>query len=190
MSAIDPSVLASTPTRRWSRAEYERMVEVGLLGEDDRVELIAGVLVQMSPIGTKHASTVSELLELLVVALRRRAQLRAQSPLAADDSSEPEPDLAVVARGDYTHEHPRAALLVIEVADSSLRIDRIKAAVYAQAAVPEYWIVNLVDGTVEVYTQPRGAQYGSMRTLQRGESLTLLAFPDVTLAVDDFLPPR
>jgi Uma2 family endonuclease len=189
-SVVDLSALASAPMRRWSRAEYERMVEVGLLGANDRVELLGGMLVEMSPIGTRHAATVDRLTELLITALARRARVRIQGPFAASDDSEPEPDLAIIPRADYDDEHPSTASLIIEVADTTVMRDRLKAAIYATASVTEYWIVNLLEEVIEVHTQPRGSQYATKSTHQRGERITLVAFADVTLAVDEILPKR
>ena len=126
--------------------------------------------------------------------------VRVQLPLGPDPDSEPEPDVAAVlgARLDFTDEHPTSAALVIEVADTTLRFDRVvKAAVYARAGIEDYWIVNLVDGIVEVYRDPGpdaaspiGHGYRQRRTFGSGTSITPVAFPDVVVAVRDLLPKR
>src|SRR6188474_2518366 len=144
MFAIDPTLVRSL-----KRSEYDRMIELGLFDEE-RVELLQGVLVKMSPQLAPHASTVSRLTELLVLRLAGRLGVRIQLPLALSDDSEPEPDVAVVALGNYDAQHPATALLVIEIADSSLQKDRAKAAVYAAAGIREYWIVNLSARSIEV----------------------------------------
>lgn len=162
------------------------MVELGLFN-NERVELIGGVLVKMSPQYAPHASTVQKLMQLLVRRLDRFT-VRVQSPLALSEDSEPEPDVAVVPLGHYETEHPTGALLVIEVSDSSLRTDRTKAAVYAAAGIGEYWIVNLGARAVEIYSTPRGERYTEVRTLGTGETLRPAALPDVAIAVDDILP--
>ena len=164
------------------------MVELGLF-EDERIELLAGVLVEMSPQGVGHSHAVCQLNERFVIGLRGRARIGPQVPLALSDHSEPEPDLVVSPPGDYTREHPSEALLIIEVADSSLRKDRrIKGVLYAAAGVPEYWIVNLVDGVFEVHRDPQATGYGSVARVGRGESVAPLRFPDLIVRVDDILP--
>ncbi|HET7504556.1 MAG TPA: Uma2 family endonuclease [Kofleriaceae bacterium] len=173
--------------RPLKRSEYDRMIELGLF-VNERVELIQGVLVKMSPQQAPHASTVQRLTQLLVTRLGGRFTLRIQLPLALSDESEPEPDAAVVPLGDYDTEHPTTALLVIEVADSSVRIDRTKATVYAAAGVGEYWIVNLDARTVEVYSSPDGDRYGEARTLRVGDELRPAALPDLTIRVAELLP--
>ncbi len=181
-SAIEPERF-----RPLKRSEYDRMVELGLF-QDERVELIRGVLVKMSPQYAPHASTVETLTELLVVQVRGRFRVRIQLPLALSDDSEPEPDVAVVSRGNYATEHPTTALLVIEVADSSLQQDRAKAAVYASAGIGEYWIVNLGARTVEVHSSPDGDRDAEVRTAREGDTLRPAALPDVAIAVAEILP--
>src|SRR5437868_4004558 len=150
LSSIEPELVRSI-----KRSEYDQMVELGMF-QDERVELIRGVLVKMSPRLAPHASTVQKLTQLLMMQLQGRFSLRVQSPLALSEDSEPEPDVAVVALGDYDTEHPSTALLVIEVSDTTLKKDRGKAAVYARAGIGEYWIVNVNARTVEVYLSPDG----------------------------------
>lgn len=163
------------------------MIELGLF-RDERVELIRGVLVKMSPQLAPHASTVQRLNQLLMARLQGRFTLRIQSPLALSDDSEPEPDVAVVALGDYDTEHPSTALLVIEVSDTTLKKDRGKAALYASAGVGEYWIVNIGGRTVEVYSSPDGDRYAEVRTQRGGEVLRPTQLPDVAMTVAEILP--
>jgi Uma2 family endonuclease len=164
--------------------EYHRMIEAGILGEDERVELIDGVLVAMTPQGRLHAFVIQELNRLLVRALADEYKLLTQLPLTLGSGSEPEPDLAVVRAEDARSRtrHPAAALLVIEVAGDSLRLDReTKAGLYARAGVPEYWIVNLAAAAIEVYRDPDPAT-GSFRTMsqcRRDETLTALSVPGI-----------
>ncbi|HWO24803.1 MAG TPA: Uma2 family endonuclease [Kofleriaceae bacterium] len=180
--AIEPELF-----RPLKRSEYDRMVELGLF-QDERVELLRGVLVKMSPQYAPHASTIEKLTELLVMRLQGRFRVRIQSPLALSDDSEPEPDVAIVPRGDYETEHPRTALLVIEVSDSSLQKDRGKAEIYASAGIGEYWLVNLGARTVEVYSSPEGDRYAEAHTLREGATLRPTALPDVSIAVAEILP--
>ena len=126
---------------------------------------------------------------LLVRALGDRARVRVQAPFAAPDESEPEPDVAVVAQGDYLDGHPRVAFLIVEVAETSLARDRLKARLYAAAGVAEYWIVNLSEQVLEVHRQPGAEGYAAVSRHGRGEKLPLAAFEDVALGVDEVLPP-
>lgn len=174
--------------RRFRRAEYDRMVAMGLF-QGERVELLHGVIVGMSPIGPPHATVVDRLNRTLVLKLFERALVRIQQPLAAWDDSEPEPDVSVVPLGDYSVDHPDRAQLVIEVADSSLVIDReTKVPLYAASCVLEYWIVNLVERVVEVYTDPEGPGYRSHRRARARDTVSPGAFPDLVLRVGDLLP--
>jgi Uma2 family endonuclease len=171
------------------RVEYDRLVELGLLHEDENVELLYGRIVEMSPQGTAHAWAIQQLTELLIAALAGRAKVRPQLPLALSDTSEPEPDLAVVAPGEYRLEHPTTALIVIEVADSSLASDRtIKGRLYAESGIPEYWLVNLVDGEIEVYRDP--TRTGYLRAARQGrDGMVRLELAGIDLKVADFVPP-
>lgn len=155
--------------RRISVDEYHRIIEAGILGEDERVQLVGGVLVAMTPQGSRHAFVIQELTRLLVRAAGEDLRVRTQLPLVLGDDSEPEPDLAVVRASDAASSarHPETALLVIEVAGESLSFDReTKAALYARAGVPEYWIVNLADQAVEVHRDP-DTSLGSYRGVSR-----------------------
>ena len=189
MSAAFP--LADLPRpHRLTRAQYDRMVDTGVLGEADRVELLYGVITEMSPQGSAHAAVVRRLNELLVLALTGRAQIGPQLPFAAGDWSEPEPDLAVTPPGEATDAaHPAKAWLLVEVAHSSLGTDLgAKARLYAEIGVPEYWVVDLASERVYVHRRPAPDGYQDVTVAKRGQTLVVAAFPDVTVAVDAILP--
>jgi Uma2 family endonuclease len=142
----------------------------------------------MSPQGPRHAEVVRRLNEFCVRQLPPEVYTRVQGPLALSEDSEPEPDIAVVAAGDYTQAHPARALLIVEVADSSLLKDRgVKTALYATAGVPEFWLVNLVDRVVEVHRQPAGGRYADIQRIDAGGSLALAAFPSISIAAREIL---
>jgi len=167
------------------RIEYESLVERGLLA-DSRVELLLGALVDVTPQGPLHANVLRRLGERLVRELSDDVHTRVQSPLALSDDSEPEPDIAVVPAGDYDGAHPTRALLVIEIADTSLQKDRgIKTALYATAGIPEFWLVNLTEKIVEVHRQPSSGRYADIQHVGTGGRLTALAFPMLTILVSD-----
>jgi Uma2 family endonuclease len=181
------SEIAPECTRPITRVEYEKLVDLGMFS-DERVELLYGVLVEMSPIRPRHGGTVQRLNRLLLLALDPRAAVRIQSPFAASDGSEPEPDVCVVPPGDYDDAHPTEAHLIVEVADSSLTKDRgIKAKLYAECGVPEYWVVNLVDDLIEVHTDIVRGVYTKVIPRRRGDEVALERFPDVRIAVSDVL---
>jgi Uma2 family endonuclease len=171
-----------------TRVEYEALVRRGVL-DTAHVELLYGRIVSMSPEGEPHSYSVSQLLTLLVRALDDQARVRVQAPFAAPDESEPEPDVAVVAPGDYLDGHPQTAHLIVEVAESSLARDRSKARLYAGAGVTEYWIVNLSDALLEVHREPHAEGYAHVTHHRRGDVLHLASFPAVALRVTDVLPP-
>jgi Uma2 family endonuclease len=171
MTDITPSV-PHEPTR-FSVAAYFGLLETGVLTERDRVELLEGVIVAMTPMNPPHAGFVTKLSRALLAAVGVRASVRTQCPLIAGPLSAPEPDVAVVAGcdDDYLHAHPESALLVVEVADSSLPQDRLsKSRIYARTAIPEYWIVNLRDAVLEVMRDPDSAAalYRDLRILRAG----------------------
>jgi Uma2 family endonuclease len=184
-------------TRRWTRQEYDRLIETGLLQEDDPIELIEGRLVVAEPQHDPHARAGELVAEALRLALGRGWRIRVQLPLALGPDSEPEPDVSVV-RGtprDAPSGHPTTAALVVEVADSGLRLDRgPKARVYARAGIADYWIVNLVDRVLEVYREPSGPRpgsqpaYAAVHTLDADAAIAPLAAPQARIAVADLLP--
>jgi len=136
----------------------------------------------------RRCFSVRKLNELLVLALHGRATVSCQLPFAALEFSEPEPDFAILPLGDYDSDHPSEAYLIIEVSESSLAMDRgKKLRLYASCAVPEYWVVNLPERCIEVYTGPIAGAYSHVERYERGQSIRLVAFPDVSLAVSDVL---
>lgn len=178
---------AAEVIRPLRRVEYDQLVALGAF-HDERIELIEGQLVAMSPIGTPHNATVQRLNRLLVLALEGRAGVRCQSSFAALEFSEPEPDFAVVPPGDYDRDHPSEAYLIVEVAESSLFMDRgKKLRLYASCTVPEYWVVNLPERCIEVYTGPSPGAYARVTRYERGQVIPLVAFPDLSFAVSDIL---
>jgi Uma2 family endonuclease len=169
------------------RTEYDKLVELGAFGKE-RIELMYGVLVPMSPIGARHCDATDMLMLLLIRALGDRARIRVQHPFAAGDISEPEPDLLVAPLARYNVEHPSIAHLVIEVSESSLKYDReTKLRLYAEQGVPECWIVDVVARRIEVYREPTGSSFESKRVYEPGEVISLLTFPDATIAVAEVL---
>jgi Uma2 family endonuclease len=172
-----------------SRREFDELTRRGVL-DDARVELLYGRVVSLSPQGGPHSYGVTELARALVPAVGSKGRVRIQMPLAVSDSSEPEPDIAIVPPGDYLDDHPTTAWLVIEVADSSLDRDRAKAKVYAGAGVVEYWIVNLIDGVFEVHAGPSGEGYARVTRHGRGARLRVPQLLDVEIAVSEVLPPQ
>ena len=184
---LDAAEIFPETIRPLRRVEYEKMVELGLF-DNERVELIDGILVAMSPQGTRHAEMVRRLNELFQTRVAGRARVQIQSPLACADDALPEPDLALVPVRDYARQHPDSALLVIEVAETSLRKDRLaKGRVYARAGVPEYWIVNLVDTMVEVHTGPTAAGYETITQARPGETIHPRGFADIAASLSDLL---
>ena len=185
-------------TRRWTRVEYERLVDVGVLGEDEPIELIGGQMIVAEPKGSRHATSVGLTADALRAAFGPDWVVRVQDPVALDDESEPEPDVVVVPgrRRHYVNAHPVSPVLVVEVAETSLAFDRRhKGNLYARAAISDYWIVNIVDDVVEVYRVPVadaaaefGWRYGDIRTFRAGASISPLCRPDLTVTVADLLP--
>ena len=180
-------LVAPERLRPLRRVEYERMVEGGLFA-DERVELLQGVIVEMSPQGTRHAATVQRLTSTLVPALAGRAEVRIQLPLAVAVDSLPEPDVAAVAPGNYDRAHPATAFLVVEVAETSINKDRlVKTEIYARAGIPEYWIVDLVAGVVEVHTDVIEGRYGRLTPCRSTDAIRLREFPAVEIKVADII---
>lgn len=180
---------------RYTTHQYFALVEQGVLDADDRVELLEGVIVSMSPQSPRHASAIGRVQDALQKALGDRALIRVQLPLVIGDFSAPEPDVMVLAGtvSDYDDTHPTAALLVVEVADSSLKQDRLtKAAIYAAGGIAEYWLVNLRDDCIEVSRalDPKGRRYRKTIIARTGDTIDIAAFPGTAIAVSDMLPRR
>lgn len=178
--------------RSFTVDEYERMGEAGILSADDRVELIDGEIVEMSPIGKRHAACVARLTHFLTLRLQGRAVVWAQNPLRLDGRSEPQPDVTVLKPRDdfYAQSLPTPAdvLLLIEVSDTTLDYDRqVKLPLYARAGVAEVWVVNLADERVETYADPSGGAYQSASTAARGEEVAARAGAGLRLSVEEVL---
>jgi Uma2 family endonuclease len=185
-----PDTITET-TYRWSRDAYDRAVDAGVFGPDDRLELIDGQLLAMNPQGSRHAAIVGLAGEILRGAFGDGCTVRMQCPLAVADDSEPEPDLAVVAgrEVDYLDAHPTTALLVVEVSDDSLLRDRtVKQRLYARHGIPEYWILALPAARLEVYRDPAETEYRTVLMRRPGETIAPRARPSATIAVGDLLP--
>lgn len=172
--------------------EYYRMAETGILGPEDRVELIDGEIIQMSPIGNRHLGCVNRANDAFTAALRGKAVISVQNPLLLNNYTEPEPDVVVLKfRADYyASKKPAAedAILVLEVSDTTFRYDRdVKLPRYAAAGVPEVWIENLDEDVLLVFRDLAAGVYTSSLTLRSGDSISPLAFPELTFPVDQLL---
>ena len=189
---------ATMRTRQWTRLEYERLIETGFFRAGDKVELIGGQLMVAEPQSSRHSVTVSLVADALRAAFGSGWYVMVQLPVALDDESEPEPDVAVV-RGsarDYRDAHPSRPVLVVEVAISSVALDREhKASLYARAGVPDSWIVSVEEGIVEVHRQPvrspdapYGWRYAVVERLGRGAAIAPLELPASSIPVADLLP--
>ena len=191
MTDVTPPV-PHEPTRISVDAYFD-LVERGVIAEDERVELLEGVIVSMTPSGPRHATVVSLFAEALLRAVGERAAVRNQLTMVFRPASAPEPDIAVVAgtHRDYLRAHPSVALLVVEVSDSSLAQDRLsKSRIYAQAGIPEYWVVNLREGVVEAMRDPDRtlALYRDVRRVGREERLEIAALPGVGIDLAGLVP--
>lgn len=178
--------------RRFTIDEYHQMAEAGILGEDDRVELIDGEIVEMTPIGRRHAACVDRLNQLLVLRFSDVAQVAVQNPVHLGEHSEPEPDLALLHRRsdfyDSALRTPDAVLLLVEVGETSADLDRkVKVPLYARHSIPELWLVNLKEETITVYREPSSGSYQNVRVVRRGEELAPALFPERTMSGADLL---
>jgi Uma2 family endonuclease len=178
--------------RLFTVEEYHRMAEAGILSEDDRVELIEGELVTMSPIGSRHAACVKRLVRLLDRAVGDRAIVGAQDPIRLGARSEPQPDVALLRyRPDFyasAHPGPEDVLLVVEVAETSADSDRsLKIPLYARYGIPEAWLVDLLEERIEIYRHPTPQGYRSLHIAHRGETVSPALIPSLTVAVDEVL---
>ncbi len=179
--------------RRFTVEEYYKLAEVGILGPDERVELLAGEIIEMAPIGSKHAYCVTQFTEAFFETLGRTVTLRVQNPIRLAESNEPEPDIAIVHRRDdgYLSEHPgpEDVILLVEVADSSVGFDRRhKLPMYAMAGIREVWLADIGSGNVETYDLPIAGGYARMRVVVPGETLALPGYPGVAISVGDVMP--
>jgi Uma2 family endonuclease len=185
---LDAREIAPERPRPLRQVEYALLAEQGRF-EDEHVELLEGVIVEMSPQGEGHSGAIAQLNELLVLALSGRAKIRPRCSFVAGEYSQPEPDLAVVrVPRNIKDPHPKKAFLIVEVAQTSLAKDRgVKARLYASVGVLEYWIVDLQSMTIEVRTHPGKKAYAHRRTARMGDTIRLVAFPDVEIRVRDVL---
>ena len=184
---------AFAPPRLFTVAEYHRMAEAGIFTEDDRVELIEGEIVAMSPIGSRHAACVKKLAALVRDLLSGKpVVVGVQDPVRLSDDSEPQPDLSLVrAREDFYaagHPGPEDVVLVIEVADASVMYDRnIKIPLYARSGIREVWLVDLVRNAVEVHSKPVGSAYAQTRRFERGATVTSAELPELQIPAAEIL---
>ena len=189
---------AEVKTRKFTRLEYDRLIEAEFFRPDDRIELIGGHMVVKEAPYSPHAVCISRVQRVLEAAFGSGWWVRPQMPLALDDESEPEPDLSVVPGepDDYLDGHPIGAVLVVEVALSRLRFDRRhKSSLYARARIADYWIVNIRDRRLEVYRDPMpdaaasfGWRYGLAVTLAHDQHVIPLALPAAAIVVAELLP--
>lgn len=176
---------------RFTRTRYEQMIDAGIFGEEDNIELLDGALIEMAPQKSPHATAVTLTAEVLRPVFAGSHTVRVQLPLALGPHSEPEPDIAVV-RGsprDYRDAHPQRAELIVEVADATLAYDRgRKLAAYALAGITDYWILDVAAGTLEVCRQPQSDRYLDRQVHRSGDVVAPLAAPHAASAVADLLP--
>lgn len=176
--------------RKFTVQQYHKMIESGILTEDDRVQLIRGEIIEMSPIGTKHAACVKCLNKLLSSKLGDRVLIAIQDPVELDEHSEPQPDVALLKpRDDFyatAHPQPQDIFLLIEVADSTILYDREeKIPLYAQANITVVWLVDINAQIVEVYQQPTATGYQYLQKFTGGETLSIPGFPDIKITVNE-----
>jgi len=177
---------------RFTVEEYHRMGEAGIFTEDDRVELIEGEILQMTPIGPRHAACVDRLTRLFSMAVGERAVVRVQSPIRVAQHTEPQPDVVLLRpRADFyqeAHPGPLDIFVVVEVSDTSAAYDRtVKLLLYARAGIPEVWLVDLEGQLVEVHRNPGPGGYQDVLQLRRGQHLAVEALPGLTFSVNDIL---
>ena len=183
----EPERPEHSPIRRLKRSEYERLAELGAF-DNEKVELLDGIIFEMSPQGLEHSDIVALLNELVVKALPPSHQLRPQLPFALSDYSMPEPDLVVVPRRPFGAGHPTESVWMVEVSASSLSFDRnFKMKLYAAAGVPEYWIVNTEDMQIEVHRDPKGKRFRSVQTYDRFARVSPHAFPELAISLDELI---
>ena len=190
--------VSSVRTNHWTRVEYERLIDLGAFQPGERLELVGGAVVVREPQGGPHATAVGLTEDALRLAFGAGWTVRTHSPIALDEDSEPEPDVAVVSgsRRDHRRVHPAHPVLVVEVADSSLEFDRSeKASLYARAGIADYWILDHGGQVLEAYREPvaalharYGYRYGATITLRAGDAVSPLSAPTSAILVADLLP--
>ena len=189
---VEPRIQTEPTRRRISVDEYYAMAEAGILGRDERVELIDGEIITMSPIGNEHGASVDTINDILVPLVTGRAIVRIQSHLQLDEENQPEPDVMLLKRREDYYRHrapgPTDVLLLVEVSDSSLSHDRnVKLPLYAHFGVPEVWIANIPARVVETYMDPVDGEYTVSRVYSPGETLSPAAFDDVEIPISQFI---
>lgn len=189
------NVVVEPVPHRFTVEEYHRMAAAGVFGEDDRVELLEGEIVETTPIGSRHAASVNQLTELFGDRLRRRVVVSVQNPVRLGTHSEPQPDVALLRlrpdRYAGRHPGPEDVLLLVEVADTTRRWDREhKVPLYAGAGVGEVWLVDVGAEELEVFRGAEGGGYREVTLARPGETVAPDALPDVVLDVAELLPPR
>jgi Uma2 family endonuclease len=183
---------AEVETYRFSVEEFNKLGEAGIFDEDDRVELLDGEIIVMSPIGTQHAGVVMRLISTFHERLGRQVLLNPQNPAVLDEFSEPQPDIMLLKpRTDFyssAHPRPEDILLLVEVSDSTLAYDRgRKLRKYAECEVSEVWIVNLQEKAIEQFRAPAATAYDQSTVYQRGEPIGIAAFPEVQFLVEELI---
>ena len=186
-----PPTATTRPRRRFTVDEYHRMAEAGILHADERVELLDGDIVEMSPTGDRHVEALSRCEEAFAALLAaRRVRFSTQNPARLGEHNEPQPDFALVRPGALGAPRRGELLLAVEVADSSVEDDRaVKVPLYARAGIPEAWLLNVRDGVLEVHREPGPDGYAWHRTYRPEQHVAAAAFPDLVLRVADLLPP-
>ncbi len=179
-------------TRKFTIEQYHKMADVGILHEQDRVELIRGEIIEMSPIGLKHAATVNRLNQLFQQKLGQRIIVSIQNPIQLADTSEPQPDVALLkSRPDFYETKiptPEDIFLLVEVADRSFNYDRdVKIPLYAENKIIEVWLIDVNSQSIRVYRQPEENSYQDVQNFTRGQSLSPKAFPDTIITLDEIL---
>lgn len=181
---------AAMPYHRWSVDEYHQMAQAGLLDETDRVELIEGELIDMAPIGSKHAFRVDSVARALQLAVGKALLVRVQNPILLGEHSEPQPDIAVVKDKNYAESHPEAedVLLIVEVSDTTLAYDRdVKLSLYARHGIPEVWLLEVNAGELTVYREPAEGQYRLIRKPTAAEAVSPMLVPGVAISLAEVL---
>ena len=178
--------MVAATRRKFTIAEYHQLVDLGFFTENDRIELIRGEIIEMAPKRTPHSVCNSLLWKQLYELIGKQAEIRVQEPITLPSNSEPEPDVVIAnKKGDnYLSAHPTVEdiILVIEISDSTLKYDKeTKLSLYAEAGINNYWIINLVDNHLEVYSNPFADNQGNF-----GYKNTNLVLPDETIFIPDF----
>jgi len=178
--------------KKFTVGQYHQMIESGILSDRDRVELIQGEIIEMSPVGRRHAACVDRLAELMILRLASKVIVRTQNPIRLSDDSEPQPDLALLRRRDdyYKTGHPQPGdiFLAIEVSDTTIDFDReVKIPLYAKEGITEVWLVDLNTQSVEVYQEPLSGQYQFIQHCDQGQTLAPQAFPETQFTVNQLV---